>query len=253
MQIGDPSPFSQSEANTQADWTQGDSFPLTDFSAFSVFNSPAPSQQPIPFTGRIASESEELPASLFEPRSVTTAQLNLVHQHFEQANERADIVLAINKDRADACANALGLHRGQNSRESNESARKLIGQSGGVDKQEGKRGRGKARKEKENIEGEDEGGEKKVKYTGAGLIILARAAVDVEPFLAPQGGKGPAWQKVVNIMKLENEFRNTTLNASGAQHKAEDLVAFKKVRVYFDSYKATTNSYIRRTLARTRK
>ncbi|KAJ7128063.1 hypothetical protein C8R46DRAFT_1145038 [Mycena filopes] len=180
------------------DGTQEDcSFPVTDFSAFSVFNTPAPSQYGVPFDARIASDIDEFPASPFQPLRVTTAQLNSANERFEAANEHAEIVLSVNEERAQE-------------RESKEK------HTGGADSED-----------KENVEGG--GGHKdKAKYTGPALITLARAVIDVEPFLSSQGQKGAAWQEVVDTIKKSKHFRNTTVSAASAQNKAEKMVMFKK-------------------------
>ncbi|KAJ7710752.1 hypothetical protein B0H17DRAFT_1190449 [Mycena rosella] len=52
------------------------SFPVPDFSAFSVFNTPTPSQYRHPFSPCIPSNAADFPASPFESLHVTTAQLN---------------------------------------------------------------------------------------------------------------------------------------------------------------------------------
>ncbi|KAJ7042822.1 hypothetical protein C8F04DRAFT_1175925 [Mycena alexandri] len=196
--------------------SQSQSFQPTDFSRFSVFNTPTASQipfgSPIPsytaFSARIASDSDDFPANPFEPRPVTTAQFNSANERFERANEHAEVVLSVNRDRANARGDTLPLTGGN----------KL-----------GKQATTATEQDKENVESrQEEGGEEKAKYTGPRLIILARAAVDAQPFLAAHGEKGSSWQSVVNIMKLDKEFRNTSLTANSVQHKAEALVAFKK-------------------------
>ncbi|KAJ7775014.1 hypothetical protein B0H16DRAFT_1450446 [Mycena metata] len=108
--------------------------------------------------------------------------------------------------------------------------RLLLGEIG-VDHGKGKGKGAKARKEKENVEVEDEDGEgglHKAQYTVEGLIHLARAVDTIQPFLAPQGRKGQAWDNVVDIMKTKKEFPDTILSAASAQHKAKALVKFKK-------------------------
>ncbi|KAJ7775015.1 hypothetical protein B0H16DRAFT_1450447 [Mycena metata] len=111
--------------------SQSQPFTFTDFSAFSVFNTPTPSQIPfgspipshVPFSARMASDSDKFPANPFEPRSVTTPQLNRASEHFERAGEHTNIILEVNKARADARGDTqpLSLARGQNHCEADDA------------------------------------------------------------------------------------------------------------------------------------
>ncbi|KAJ7170970.1 hypothetical protein C8R46DRAFT_1261868 [Mycena filopes] len=90
---------------------------------------------------------------------------------------------------------------------------------------EKKRGPGRPRKEKENTAGAGEAASRK--FTGEDLIMVVRATVDVNPFLAPHGQKGHAWERVV-IALAEQNFRHDTISAASVQHKAEALISYKK-------------------------
>ncbi|KAJ7157812.1 hypothetical protein C8R46DRAFT_1040075 [Mycena filopes] len=102
-----------------------------------------------------------------------------------------------------------------------------IGLSGakGPEGKEGKKGAG-AKKEKENTGGQGDASTSK-RMTGEDLIKVARAAIDVNPFLAPHGQKGSAWERVA-IKLAEEGFRHTSISAASVQHKAEALISYKK-------------------------
>ncbi|KAJ7174863.1 hypothetical protein C8R46DRAFT_1215028 [Mycena filopes] len=102
-----------------------------------------------------------------------------------------------------------------------------IGLSGakGPEGKEGKKGAG-AKKEKENTGGQGDASTSK-RMTGEDLIKVVRAAIDVNPFLAPHGQKGGAWERVA-IKLAEEGFRHTSISAASVQHKAEALISYKK-------------------------
>ncbi|KAK7005501.1 hypothetical protein R3P38DRAFT_3215204 [Favolaschia claudopus] len=64
--------------------------------------------------------------------------------------------------------------------------------------------------------------------SGDALIKLASAAVDLQPFFAPFGQKGLAWQGLADQLKKDKMFRNTSISGVTVQRKVENLVAFKK-------------------------
>ncbi|KAJ7032634.1 hypothetical protein C8F04DRAFT_1261713 [Mycena alexandri] len=199
--------------------SQSQPFTFIDFSVFLVFNTPTASQIPFcspipalrPFSDRITDDSDYFPANPFEPRPITAAQFNAANTNFEQANERADVVLSANKERADKRdkAQTLGV---------------VTIRGGGQRRME----------EKENIETEDiepeevDTGGKRVKYTGPRLIVLARAVVNKQPFLAAHKTKGATWNRVVKRMRESWEFSGAKLSMAAVQQKAEKLVKFKK-------------------------
>ncbi|KAJ6631093.1 hypothetical protein B0H10DRAFT_2183575 [Mycena sp. CBHHK59/15] len=51
--------------------------------------------------------------------------------------------------------------------------------------------------------------------------------LDMNPFLAPHGQKGPAWQQVCDDLIKQN-FCHKTISAASLQHKVEALVSYKK-------------------------
>ncbi|KAJ7258138.1 hypothetical protein C8J57DRAFT_1234310 [Mycena rebaudengoi] len=75
---------------------------------------------------------------------------------------------------------------------------------------------------------EDEASAGKSVITGTNLITLLCAVVDVNPWFAPHGQKGIAWQHTVNILQGQR-FCHTTISAVTVQNKAEALVSYKKV------------------------
>ncbi|KAJ7734635.1 hypothetical protein B0H16DRAFT_1767130 [Mycena metata] len=190
--------------------SQSQPFTLTNFSAFSVFNTPTPSQ--IPFDSPIPAHRPFSDRIEMTPTTSPPIPLNLgpsplhTNTNFEQANKRADIVLSVNKERAD---------------ERNKAQTLAVVT---------KRGGGQRRtEEKENIETEEvDTGGKRVKYTGPRLIVLARAVVDEQPFLAAHKTKGATWDRVVERMRESREFSGAKLSTATVQQKAEKLVKFKK-------------------------
>ncbi|KAJ6493878.1 hypothetical protein DFH09DRAFT_1104342 [Mycena vulgaris] len=147
-----------------------------------------------------------------------TSHLATANTDFDNANDRADRVLG------GSAKKRFGSFVG-NAQEV-ESARKGIGRSAEGEK---KRGRGRPRKNKENKGQDDSTTSKAGKpgFSGEDLIMIARVVVDKDPFLAPHGQKGAAWQEVVDIL-TELKFRHASISAASIQHKAEALVSYKK-------------------------
>ncbi|KAJ6533471.1 hypothetical protein B0H10DRAFT_2247163 [Mycena sp. CBHHK59/15] len=110
----------------------------------------------------------------------------------------------------------------------NDEVRKAIGRSGAQTTGDGKEKKRARPKEKENVGGEGDTGTKpKGGFTGEDLIMIARAVIDANPFVAPHGQKGQVWQQVVDALWAQ-EFRHTTISAASVQHKAEALISYKK-------------------------
>ncbi|KAJ7788511.1 hypothetical protein B0H14DRAFT_2628255 [Mycena olivaceomarginata] len=108
----------------------------------------------------------------------------------------------------------------------NDEIRRAIGNSGAKEGNDGKeKKRGRLRKEKEN--GESDTSTKGKGFTGEDLIVIARAVVDANPWLALHGQKGQIWQQIVNALSAQN-FRHKTISAASVQHNAEALVSYKK-------------------------
>ncbi|KAJ7839282.1 hypothetical protein B0H13DRAFT_2677249 [Mycena leptocephala] len=106
-----------------------------------------------------------------------------------------------------------------------DETRRLIGNSGAV-KEKGR----KTKKNQENPDVAADGSTKvgKSVYTGDDLIAIARASVDINPWIAPHGRKGPAWDAALALLVNQKGFRHPNMTASTLQHKAEAMVSFKK-------------------------
>ncbi|KAJ6559306.1 hypothetical protein B0H10DRAFT_2216668 [Mycena sp. CBHHK59/15] len=110
----------------------------------------------------------------------------------------------------------------------NDEVRKAIGRSGAQTTGDGKEKKRGRPKEKENVGGEGDTGTKpKGRFTGEDLIMIARAVIDANPFVAPHGQKGQVWQQVVDALWAQ-EFRHMTISAASVQHKAEALISYKR-------------------------
>ncbi|KAJ7934984.1 hypothetical protein B0H13DRAFT_1854693 [Mycena leptocephala] len=107
----------------------------------------------------------------------------------------------------------------------NDETRTLIGNSG---TEKMKRPVGRPKKVKENASPTDDASTtSKAHYNGDDLISIARAVVDVNPFIAPYGKNGIAWQEVVDKL-VDQNFRHKAVNAVTVQHKAEALTSYEK-------------------------
>jgi hypothetical protein len=91
-------------------------------------------------------------------------------------------------------------------------------------------GRPKKNKESASLTEDASSATSRAHYTGDDLINIARMVVDVNPYIAPYGKKGIAWQQVIDKL-VEQNFRHKTINTVTVQHKADALVSYKKVRV----------------------
>ncbi|KAK7037048.1 hypothetical protein R3P38DRAFT_3183103 [Favolaschia claudopus] len=85
---------------------------------------------------------------------------------------------------------------------------------------------GRAKEDKENGTGEAASTNKKA-FNGDDLIMVARAAIDINPFTAPHGQKAVSWQQVVDLLDEQN-FRHKTISAASIQHTVEAMISFKK-------------------------
>ncbi|KAJ7240707.1 hypothetical protein C8J57DRAFT_1370527 [Mycena rebaudengoi] len=65
-------------------------------------------------------------------------------------------------------------------------------------------------------------------YSGDDLIAIARAVVDVNPYIAPYGKKGLAWQEIAETLRNQRNFHHKSINATTVQHKADALLSYKK-------------------------
>ncbi|KAJ7910209.1 hypothetical protein B0H13DRAFT_2329632 [Mycena leptocephala] len=107
----------------------------------------------------------------------------------------------------------------------NNETRALIGNSG---TERVKRLVGRPKKVKENVSPTDDASTtSKAHYNGDDLISIAHAVVDVNPFIAPYGKKGIAWQEVVDKL-VDQNFCHKAVNVVTVQHKAEALISYKK-------------------------
>ncbi|KAK6971427.1 hypothetical protein R3P38DRAFT_3242393 [Favolaschia claudopus] len=111
---------------------------------------------------------------------------------------------------------------------SDDNVQQAVGNGGGEERGEKakEKKRGRPKKDKENDSCDGDSGNKKT-FTGDDLIMIARAAIDVNPFIAPHGQKGSAWQQVVDNLEAQN-FRHKTISAASIQHKVEAMISFKK-------------------------
>ncbi|KAJ6537045.1 hypothetical protein B0H19DRAFT_1079420 [Mycena capillaripes] len=172
------------------------SFPTTDFSTFNM-ETPRPTRRDPVASG--------VPFDLFEPHHFTTSHLKAANKRFDEANDRADLVLAVGYERAEARAKLdpslaprsplPSLHRRV---PLTDEVRKSIGKSSAAGKNAAVKTSRRMWKRR------------------------------MRPFLAPHRGKGAAWRLVVNELKKAKEFRDTTIPPQSVQQKAEALVAFKK-------------------------
>ncbi|KAJ3792072.1 hypothetical protein GGU11DRAFT_750587 [Lentinula aff. detonsa] len=64
-------------------------------------------------------------------------------------------------------------------------------------------------------------------WTGAGLVALARAVLEKEPFVQPHGKKGKVWDDIKEILVTERSIAADS-HATAVQHKAESLVSYWK-------------------------
>ncbi|KAF7336367.1 hypothetical protein MVEN_02185200 [Mycena venus] len=186
---------------------------------FSTLNFNTPHRDQLPFGAPLPNEVEDypdFPASPFDTSfNFTTSHLRAANKQFDNANEHADIILAVNRDRADAHARprpladttAVNLPHGplpslHTRVPVTDDVRKAIGRSGAK--------RGGDGDELEIVESDDENGGGRCTFTGPRLIKAAGAAIDIQPFLAPHGSKTAAWKLVVEMLLTQKEFRNTT-------------------------------------------
>ncbi|KAJ7903816.1 hypothetical protein B0H14DRAFT_3421991 [Mycena olivaceomarginata] len=153
----------------------------------------------------------DFPTSPFDPIAWDATRFRDVNRRFEAANNWADIVLSVHQDRRDREDAARASPRPLADAAVNLPRSPLPSlQTTGPDPSN-----------------DDENGGKSG-LTGDDLISIARACVDVNPFLAPYGKKGAAWEEGVTLAKKQKGFRHPKMTATAFQNRCEALVSFKK-------------------------
>ncbi|KAJ7639852.1 hypothetical protein DFH06DRAFT_1335115 [Mycena polygramma] len=206
-----------------------------------------PHRDQVPFNAPVTpamGDDFTFPLSPFEPFHLTTSHLQAANEHFDRANEHADVVLAIGHNRANERAStrplagtgrAANLPRGPMPSHHTrvpltDEVRKSIGRSSAA----GKKGKKRVEEEADEVvEVEDSDSDEnenggRTEYDGPRLLKAAGAAVDQQPYLAPYRGKGAAWQRVVVQMKKQKVFRGCNISAASVKQKVDSLVKFKK-------------------------
>ncbi|KAJ7453462.1 hypothetical protein FB451DRAFT_1281342 [Mycena latifolia] len=203
------------------------SFPTDDFSAF---NMETPRRDQVPFGAPFANTPEDFPSSPLEAFHVRTPHLVAANRRFDAANKHADRLLAGHQplaDRRAPLADAANMPHGPipslhvRARPSDD-VRKLIGQSSAEGKPVATGGRKPRAKGAKPHEDKDP----RTSIDGDDLLLIGRAVVQLQPFLAGHGDVTNAWKGVNTYLRAKGFQHDVSYNT--IQNKAKALIAYKK-------------------------